>query len=227
MANVKRYFTKFSSEYTKQSRYSFLWYRWLIDTVIRQVGRPGRVVDLGSGTGELAIRLAARSPKSRVLGTDISEGMLKEARRRAKELGLKNVRFGVGRIGDKMPKADFVVSNLAVHHAVDKGAVAENAYKALSKGGKLVVGDWFKPSAKYAKEVGELRRKNPERAERFEKSFREFVKIAKRQGYEQAHPKEYPVCPFAFRDMMRDAGFRARVIKAPKLELAVVVGVKL
>src|SRR6202012_752333 len=48
----------------------------------------GRVLDVGVGTG---ISLPQYGPHLRVFGTDISEGMLRKAKERVSELGLRNV----------------------------------------------------------------------------------------------------------------------------------------
>jgi ubiquinone/menaquinone biosynthesis C-methylase UbiE len=57
--------------------------------------KPGdRVLDLGTGTGFAALHAAGQvTAAGRVLGVDISEGMLREARRDAAEAGLANVAF--------------------------------------------------------------------------------------------------------------------------------------
>src|SRR6201991_1138397 len=48
----------------------------------------GRVLEVGVGTG---ISLPLYAPHLRIFGTDISEAMLKKAKRRAADLNLKNV----------------------------------------------------------------------------------------------------------------------------------------
>ncbi|HEX3434719.1 MAG TPA: ubiquinone/menaquinone biosynthesis methyltransferase [Solirubrobacteraceae bacterium] len=49
-----------------------------------QVGAGSRVLDVATGTGDLAIELAARvAPDGRVVGSDFSEGMLTRARAKA------------------------------------------------------------------------------------------------------------------------------------------------
>jgi ubiquinone/menaquinone biosynthesis C-methylase UbiE len=47
----------------------------------RLVSPPGRVLDLGTGTGAVARLVAARFPDAEVVGVDISERMIDEARR--------------------------------------------------------------------------------------------------------------------------------------------------
>lgn len=51
--------------------------------------RPQRVLDLASGTGDLAIALAKAMPQCAVTGADISEGMLSLAREKARQAGLE------------------------------------------------------------------------------------------------------------------------------------------
>ena len=74
------------------------------------------VLDLGCGTGAIALALAAEA--DRVVGRDVSEGMLAEARRKAEERGLGNVEFGEGAFREPNydGPAHVVTSNFALHH---------------------------------------------------------------------------------------------------------------
>jgi len=77
------------------------------------------VLDLGCGTGAIALGLADAA--ERVVGRDISDGMLAQAREKAAERGLENVEFGQGRFRE--PNYDgavsVVTSNFAMHHLSD------------------------------------------------------------------------------------------------------------
>lgn len=95
------------------------------------LGTDDVVLDLGTGTGAIALRLA--DDAGRVVGRDVSEGMLAEAREKAHAAGHENVEFGEGRFREPAVDADIdvVVSNFAMHHLSDPekreaiGAVAD------------------------------------------------------------------------------------------------------
>ncbi|AFK18817.1 class I SAM-dependent methyltransferase [Haloferax mediterranei ATCC 33500] len=80
------------------------------------------VLDLGTGTGAIALALAPDA--KRVVGRDISEGMLEQAREKAAEVGIENVEFDEGRFRDPNvddgEQVDIVVSNFAMHHLSDE-----------------------------------------------------------------------------------------------------------
>jgi SAM-dependent methyltransferase len=77
------------------------------------------VLDLGAGTGAIGLALAPRC--ARVIGRDISEGMMQEGRRKAREQGLDNVEFAEGSFREPGVDGpvDIVVSNFAMHHLSD------------------------------------------------------------------------------------------------------------
>jgi SAM-dependent methyltransferase len=67
-----------------------------LDFALGEVPPPRRVLDLGTGTGIVALALAERYPEADVVGIDLSPGMIEEARGKVPaELGSR-VRFEVG-----------------------------------------------------------------------------------------------------------------------------------
>jgi release factor glutamine methyltransferase len=69
-------------------------------------GRAGGVaVDLATGIGPIALAVAAAVPRARVVGTDISDDALRQARANARALDLRNVTFRRGDLFGGLPRA--------------------------------------------------------------------------------------------------------------------------
>jgi ubiquinone/menaquinone biosynthesis C-methylase UbiE len=66
-----------------------------LELALAELDPPARVLDLGTGTGVAARSLAARFPQAEVVGADLSEGMLAQARSLLPESLDGRVRFQV------------------------------------------------------------------------------------------------------------------------------------
>lgn len=75
--------------------------------------RPSKIIDLGTGSGILAITLAAERPCDTVIATDLSLAALQVARRNTAALQTANVRFLQSHWFDTVDDVDFdlVISN--------------------------------------------------------------------------------------------------------------------
>lgn len=75
--------------------------------------RPCKLIDLGTGSGILAVTLAAERPLAKVIATDLSSAALQVARNNAANLQIANVRFLQSHWFDAISDSDFdlVVSN--------------------------------------------------------------------------------------------------------------------
>ena len=107
-----------------------------------QPGRPQAVLDLGTGTGALAAKVAAAHPGVRLTLLDGAPAMVAEALR---ALGPRAVASRVQDFADPLPDGPFdaIVSSLAIHHLDDAGKASlyARAHAALRPGGVFVNAD--------------------------------------------------------------------------------------
>ena len=109
------------------------------------------VLDLGSGTGTLAIWVAKKRPNARVVGLDADPKVVSIAERKAAAANVK-LRFDVGLCFElPYPDASFdrVLSSLLFHHLTrsDKRRTILEIHRVLKPGGQLHVADWGRPSS--------------------------------------------------------------------------------
>src|SRR5262245_56346496 len=112
---------------------------------------PGeRVLDLGCGTGTLAIQAKLAQPDATIVGLDGDREVLGRANRKAAEAG-GAVDFDEG-FSTELPyedgSFDAVLSTLFFHHLTgeDKRRTAAEVFRVLRSGGRLQVADWGRPS---------------------------------------------------------------------------------
>jgi len=106
--------------------------------------RAARVLELGTGTGETAMRVRANHPGADWVGIDASEPMLARARERLSGADLR-----LQRLEDELPAGpfDLVVSALAVHHLDGPGKrdLFLRIARVLRPDGVFVLGDVVVP----------------------------------------------------------------------------------
>jgi ubiquinone/menaquinone biosynthesis C-methylase UbiE len=109
-----------------------------------------RILDVGCGTGTLAIQLKQREPGAEVAGLDADPEMLARAHRKAEEAGVE-LELTEG-FSTELPyedgSFDRVLSTLFFHHLdpEPKRVTAREIARVLRPGGELHVADWGRPS---------------------------------------------------------------------------------
>jgi SAM-dependent methyltransferase len=105
----------------------------------------GKVLEVGSGPGRLAVRLAREAPSMTLTGDDISDAMVERADRRAPRASLsERVRFEVGDVA-ALPlsegESDGVVSTLSLHHWPNPVKGLAEIHRVLKPGGEARIYD--------------------------------------------------------------------------------------
>ena len=117
-----------------------------------------RVLDLGCGTGTLAIMVKQKHPSAEVAGLDADPDMLKVARYKSSQAKAP-VKFDVG-FTNNLPYPDQtfdrVLSSIMIHHlkTPDKKKTAQEVFRVLKPGGQLHIVDFGKPVTWYGKMLG-------------------------------------------------------------------------
>ncbi len=122
------------------------------ELLVEQVApAPGqRILDLGCGTGTLAIQVKLREPGAEMVGLDADPEMLGRAGEKAERAGVELI-LTEG-FSNELPFEDAgfdrVLSTLFFHHLdpEPKRQTAREIARVLRKGGELHVADWGRPS---------------------------------------------------------------------------------
>ncbi len=139
-----------------------------LDTIVK-AGRPRSILDVGTGSGVIALTLAAQFPQAEVHAVDISDDALELARENAARLDLgERVRFAKGNLLHGIEGTfDLIVANLPYVPTTDRATLShevlhdpEAAVFAGERGDELVreliiaAPDRLRPGGLLALEVG-------------------------------------------------------------------------
>lgn len=111
-----------------------------------------KVIDVATGTGNLALTVAGRLLKGSVTGIDFSEGMLKEAREKGARNNVRNVEFvEMDMQNIKFPSAsfDFAICAFGIFFVEDMDTQLSEIARVVKPGGKIAIcnfrEDYFNP----------------------------------------------------------------------------------
>src|SRR5213592_4731969 len=117
---------------------------------LARLGESARALDVGTGTGDFALALLARSPRNAtVTGVDISAGMLEIAERRAAKAGLGPRYERLIANVESLPFADgvfdVVMAGFVIRNVGDIPRGLGEMRRVLRPGGRAVILDLHTP----------------------------------------------------------------------------------
>ena len=181
-----------------------VWRRRVVGEVRR--AKPGRILDVATGTGDLAIAMARRIRDVQVLGVDLSEQMLAVARRKIEARGLDGRivldRGDAERLAVADASVDVATVAFGVRNFGDLGAGLRELARTIKPGGKVVILEFSRPRNRAFRALYEFY------------SYKIITRIGglvsrDKRAYEYlpASVGEFPA-PEEFMGMMARAGFR-------------------
>ena len=193
-----------------------VWRRRVVGEVRR--AKPGRILDVATGTGDLAIAMARRIRDVQVLGVDLSEQMLAVARRKIEARGLDGRivldRGDAERLAVADASVDVATVAFGVRNFGDLGAGLRELARTIKPGGKVVILEFSRPRNRVFRALYEFY------------SYKILPRIGglvsrDKRAYEYlpASVGEFPA-PEEFMAMMARAGFRNCLARSQSFGIA-------
>ncbi len=127
-----------------------------VDGVVASLAEP-RIVDVGTGSGVLALAAFQRWPGASVDGVDPSVGMLAMAARRATAMGIgadvpgpRWLKGDAAAIPVASASVDLVVSSFVLQLVPDRAAALREVMRILRPGGRLAAVTWLEGGPDFA-----------------------------------------------------------------------------
>lgn len=149
---VERMFDNIAHRYDFLNRFLSLgidsvWRRKAIK--ILNTVKPKSVLDIATGTGDVAFEIQKKLETEKLVGLDLSEGMLKYAREKSKKRGLEDkITFIKGdseNLEFKDNSFEGVIVSFGVRNFENINKGLSEIYRVLKPGGKLVILEFSKP----------------------------------------------------------------------------------
>ena len=145
---------KFSSGWKKWDSVNMQFLKPVGDEIIKQLALKDNhiVLDVASGTGEPGLTIAEIVSKGKVIGIDLSEGMLETAKEHAESRGISNYQTETGDVS-KLPFLDNTFNAISCRMGFmffpDILSTLQEMQRVLKPGGRLAASVWGAPQQNF------------------------------------------------------------------------------
>jgi SAM-dependent methyltransferase len=150
----KQSWNKFSPGWKKWDELLMNFLQPIGDIIVQklQINAKDDVLDIATGTGEPGLTIAALATDGKVIGTDLSDGMLLIADANAAARGLKNFSTRVADVCE-LPFEDSTFSAISCRMGFmffpDMQLAANEMYRVLKPGGRIATSVWAGPDQNF------------------------------------------------------------------------------
>ena len=114
--------------------------------ILQKIGDASRILDLACGTGILTFLLARKFPQSTIVGVDITPEYIALARKKQKQLRVKNIHFICGRAEEICLQTRFdCITSSYIPKYVPAEKLLTNVIPLLKSPGKIILHDFSCP----------------------------------------------------------------------------------
>ena len=137
-----------------------LWRKRLVELVAER--KPTNIVDIATGTGDVAISMAKKIPTSQIVGIDLSEEMLKVAQQKIEHFSIKpNIRLlceDAENLSLSSNTFDVVTISFGIRNFENIVKGLSECYRILKEGGSLFIMEFSTPKRmnSYLKEIADV-----------------------------------------------------------------------
>jgi SAM-dependent methyltransferase len=138
--------------------------RRLVLDLLADNGRELRIVDIGAGTGDLAVDIKRALPSAQLLGIDVSEAAVAHAARRVPDATFvqQDLIQGSGADPEHLAWATHAVCSEVLEHVEEPAKLLTNARPYLRPGCRLIVTVPGGPMSSFDRHIGHRRHFTPE-----------------------------------------------------------------
>ena len=133
-----------------------IWWRKKAISMLRSA-KPKLILDIATGTGDLAIEAVKQLSPDKVIGVDISEGMLEFGREKMKKLGMENVIELQSGDSEKLlfdnNTFDAVIVSFGVRNFENLEKGLTDMCRVTKKGGTCLIVEFSNPKAPVIKQL--------------------------------------------------------------------------